>query len=79
MYKVTMGYVFDVDFNMLFSTLLNIYCIPRFNEVESVVYWFHVVRRSFRLSVRLWTKSCPLYIFPNTSRNHLIYAHFIEQ
>ena len=49
MYNVTMEYVFDVDFSMLFSTMLNIYYIPRFNEVESVVYWFHVVRRSFRL------------------------------
>ena len=30
-------------------------------------------------SVRLWTESCPLYIFINTHRFHLIFAHLIKQ
>ena len=29
--------------------------------------------------VRLWTKSCPLCIFHNTSRIHFIFAHLIKQ
>ena len=32
-------------------------------------------RPSIRLSVRLWTKSCPLCIFHNTRRIHIIFAH----
>ena len=43
------------------------------------VYWFHVFRPSVRLSIRLWTKSCPLCIFHNTSRIHFILAHLIKQ
>ena len=30
-------------------------------------------------SVRLWTESCPLYIFNNTYRIHFIFAHLIKQ
>ena len=32
-----------------------------------------------RLSVRLWTKSCPLCIFHTTSRIHFIFAYLIKQ
>ena len=31
------------------------------------------------LSVRLWTNSCPLCIFHNKSRIHLIFIHLIKQ
>ena len=48
---------------------------PRFDEVERGVYWFHLVR----LSVCLWTESCPLFIFNNTRRIHVIFAHLIKQ
>ena len=57
--------------------------------------WFWVSRRIFiyshhntfvlfskmsvRLSVRLWTESCPLCIFNNTRRIHFIFAHLIKQ
>ena len=51
----------------------------RFNKVERGVYWFRLVRLSFRLSVRLWTESCPLYIFNNTCRINVIFVHLIEQ
>ena len=37
----------------------------RFNEVERAVYWFHLVR--------LWTESCPLYIFNNTRQIHFTF------
>ena len=30
-------------------------------------------------SVRLWTESCPLFIFNNTHRIHFIFAHLIKQ
>ena len=30
-------------------------------------------------SLRLWTESCPLYIFNNTHRIHFIFAHLIKQ
>ena len=30
-------------------------------------------------SVHLWTESCPLCIFHNTSRIHFIFAHLIDQ
>ena len=43
------------------------------------VYWFRVVRPSVRLSGRLWTKPCPLCIFRNTGRIHLIFAHLIKK
>ena len=52
---------------------------PHFNEVEREVYWFHVVRLSFRLSVHLRTKPCLLCIFHNTSRIHLIFKHLVKQ
>ena len=55
------------------------YYTHHFNEVERGVYWFHVVRPSVRLSIRLWTKSCPLCIFHNNSRIHFIFAHLINQ
>ena len=48
---------------------------PCFNEV----CWFHVVRPSVRPSSCLWTKSCTLCIFYNTSRIYFIYAHLIKQ
>ena len=53
--------------------------IPRFNEVDRGVYWYHLVRLSVRPSVRLWTESCPLCIFNNTHRIHFIFAHLIKQ
>ena len=52
---------------------------PRFNEVERGVYWYHLVRLSVCLSVRLWTESYPLCIFNNTHRIHFIFAHLIKQ
>ena len=56
---------------------------PHFNEVERGVYWFHVVRLpvrpSVRPSARLWTESCLLCIFNNTSRIHFIFTHLIRQ
>ena len=52
---------------------------PGFNEIERGVYWFHVVRPYVRLSVRLWTKLCPLCIFHNTSQIHFIFVHLIKQ
>ena len=37
------------------------------------------VRSSVRLSIRLWTESCPFCIFHNTSRNHFIFSYLIYQ
>ena len=51
----------------------------RFNEVERGAYWFHIVCPSVHLSIHLWTKSCPLCIFHNTSWIHFIFAHLIKQ
>ena len=51
---------------------------PCFNKVERGVYWFHIVRLSVCLSVRLWTKPFLLCIFHNTSRIHFIFAHLIN-
>ena len=39
------------------------------------VYWFELVCPS----VRLWTTSCPLCIFHNNSRIHIIFIHLIKQ
>ena len=36
-------------------------------------------RPSVRLSVPLWTKSCPLCIFHNTREIHFIFAHLIKK
>ena len=35
---------------------IEFYYIPRFNEVEMGVYWFHLVCLSVSLSVHLWTE-----------------------
>ena len=68
------------------STLLLavIYSFTRcFNEFERGVYWFHAiglsVRLSVRLSVLLWTESCPLCNFHSTSWIHFISIHLIKQ
>ena len=52
---------------------------PRFDGVKRGIYWFHVIHPSVRLSVRLWTKPCPLCNFHNTSRIHFIFVHVIRQ
>ena len=52
---------------------------PHFNKVERGNYWFHVVRLSIGLCVHLWTESCPLCIFHNTSQIHFIFIHHIKQ
>ena len=53
---------------------------PPFNEVERGYNGFtSSVCLSVRLSVRLWTKSCPLCIFHSTSRIHFIFAYLIKQ
>ena len=53
-----------------------LYYTPLFNEVDRGVYWYHLVRLSVCLSVRLWTESCPLCIFNNTHRIHFIFVFF---
>ena len=59
------------------------YYTLRFNEVERGVYWFHLVHLSVCLSVRLsvclWTESCPLCIFNYIRQIHSIFAHLIKQ
>ena len=43
------------------------------------VNWCHLVSLSTRWSARLWTESCPLCIFHNTSQIHFIFTHHINQ
>ena len=69
--------------NWKIRNIMIYYYTPRFNEVESGVYWDHLVRLSVhpsvRPSVRLWTEWCPLCIFNNTHRIHFIFAHLVKQ
>ena len=58
--------------------LLFLYPPPR-NEVERWVYWFHGVRLSVRPSICLWTESCPLCKFHNTSQIHFIFTCLFKQ
>ena len=72
-------YIFYKKWKSQFRENLCTLLYPRFNEVERGAYWFHLVRLSICLSVRLWTESCPVCIFKNTRRIHFIFAHLIRQ
>ena len=49
------------------------YYAPASTKLKGL-YWFHI-----RLSVPLWTESCPLCIFYNTSWIQFIFIRFINQ
>ena len=58
------------------------YCTCRFNEVESQVYWFHLVGLFVSLSICpsvLWIGTCSLCIFNNSRQIHFIFTYLIKQ
>ena len=61
------------DYDLTAELSLSLLC-PRFKEVER-----EVILVPTCASVRLWTESCPLFMFNNSHRIPLLFAHFIKQ